>query len=200
MPIRTVTATRYVTPLREGGSLPAIVEADDDGLYVLKFRGAGQGDEGPDRGTRRRRTGARDRPAHSRDRARRARRGACPQRARSRDPGPDPRERRHQPRARLPAGLGHVRSARRTAALGARVVDRLVRRIDRQRRSHGAQREPAGLASRPLADRPRGRAVLPSRLGPSPREQSSAVRHDQGSRAAAVRERPRNRRPTASPR
>src|SRR5690606_21314169 len=40
---RTVTATRYVTPLREGGSLPAVVEADDDGLYVLKFRGAGQG-------------------------------------------------------------------------------------------------------------------------------------------------------------
>jgi hypothetical protein len=41
--LRTVTATRYVTPLREGGSLPAIVEADDDGLYVLKFRGSGQG-------------------------------------------------------------------------------------------------------------------------------------------------------------
>jgi hypothetical protein len=41
--LRTVYATRYVTPLREGGSLPAIVEADDDGLYVLKFRGAGQG-------------------------------------------------------------------------------------------------------------------------------------------------------------
>ena len=41
--LRTVTATRYVTPLREGGSLPGIVEADDDGLYVLKFRGAGQG-------------------------------------------------------------------------------------------------------------------------------------------------------------
>lgn len=40
---RTVTATRYVTPLREGGSLPAIVEADDDGMYVVKFRGAGQG-------------------------------------------------------------------------------------------------------------------------------------------------------------
>src|SRR3712207_5588201 len=43
MKLRTVRATRYVTPLREGGSLPAIVEADDDGLYVLKFRGAGQG-------------------------------------------------------------------------------------------------------------------------------------------------------------
>ncbi|HTV00121.1 MAG TPA: HipA family kinase, partial [Luteitalea sp.] len=42
-PLRTVRVTRYVTPLREGGSLPAIVEADDDGLYVLKFRGAGQG-------------------------------------------------------------------------------------------------------------------------------------------------------------
>lgn len=41
--LRTVRVTRYVTPLREGGSLPAIVEADDDGLYVLKFRGAGQG-------------------------------------------------------------------------------------------------------------------------------------------------------------
>ncbi len=41
--IRTINVTRYVTPLREGGSLPAIVEADDDGLYVLKFRGAGQG-------------------------------------------------------------------------------------------------------------------------------------------------------------
>lgn len=38
MSLRTVIATRYVTPLREGGSLPAIVEADDDGLYVLKFR------------------------------------------------------------------------------------------------------------------------------------------------------------------
>ncbi len=41
--IRTVDVTRYVTPLREGGSLPAIVEADDDFMYVLKFRGAGQG-------------------------------------------------------------------------------------------------------------------------------------------------------------
>jgi hypothetical protein len=39
----SVRATRYVAPLREGGSLPGLVEADDDGLYVLKFRGAGQG-------------------------------------------------------------------------------------------------------------------------------------------------------------
>jgi hypothetical protein len=38
-----LTATRYVTPLKEGGSLPGIVEADNDGTYVMKFRGAGQG-------------------------------------------------------------------------------------------------------------------------------------------------------------
>jgi hypothetical protein len=43
VPLRTVNVTRYVTPLREGGSLPAIAEADDGFLYVLKFRGAGQG-------------------------------------------------------------------------------------------------------------------------------------------------------------
>jgi hypothetical protein len=43
--VKTVYATRYVTPLREGGSLPAIVEGDDDGLYVAKFRGAGQGEK-----------------------------------------------------------------------------------------------------------------------------------------------------------
>ena len=42
-PLRRLDVRRYVTPLREGGSLPAIVEADDDGLYVLKFRGSGQG-------------------------------------------------------------------------------------------------------------------------------------------------------------
>lgn len=41
--IRTVDVTQYIKPLREGGSLPAIVKADDDFLYVLKFRGAGQG-------------------------------------------------------------------------------------------------------------------------------------------------------------
>jgi hypothetical protein len=42
-PLRSVRATRYVTAFREGGSLPGLVEADDDGLYVVKFRGAGQG-------------------------------------------------------------------------------------------------------------------------------------------------------------
>jgi hypothetical protein len=41
--LRMVEAMRYVTPLREGGSFPAVVEADDLGAYVLKFRGAGHG-------------------------------------------------------------------------------------------------------------------------------------------------------------
>src|SRR4051794_16463088 len=41
--LRTVSAIRYVTPLREGGSLPGLIKADNDGLYVVKFRGAGQG-------------------------------------------------------------------------------------------------------------------------------------------------------------
>lgn len=41
--LRTVTATKYLTPFREGGSLPGLVEAEDDGLYVVKFRGAAQG-------------------------------------------------------------------------------------------------------------------------------------------------------------
>ena len=43
MTLRRVVATRYVEALREGGSLPGLMEADDDGLYVTKFRGAGQG-------------------------------------------------------------------------------------------------------------------------------------------------------------
>ena len=44
-PVRTVRATRYVMPFRQGGSVPALVEADDDGLYVVKLRGASQGEK-----------------------------------------------------------------------------------------------------------------------------------------------------------
>jgi len=43
MPLRSVNAVRYITPLREGGSMPALVEADDGQQYVVKMRGAGQG-------------------------------------------------------------------------------------------------------------------------------------------------------------
>ena len=58
-----VTVTRYVTPLREGGSLPAIVEADNLGTYVMKFRGAGQGSARAGRRDHRRRACAPPRPA-----------------------------------------------------------------------------------------------------------------------------------------
>ena len=42
-PMQPVSVTRYVTPLREGGSLPGLMEADDLGMYVVKFHAAGQG-------------------------------------------------------------------------------------------------------------------------------------------------------------
>ena len=90
--MRTVTATRYVTPLREGGSLPALVEADDDGLYVVKFRGAGQGPRALVAELVAGELGARARPAGAGARAGRARRRARPRRARPRDPGPAARE------------------------------------------------------------------------------------------------------------
>src|SRR3712207_4006929 len=114
--LRTVRATRYVTPLREGGSLPALVEADDDGLYVLKFRGAGQGPKAlvaeVVAGELARALGftvprARARRARSRPRARRAR---------SRDPGPAARERRPERRRRLPARRAPVQPGGRPAA------------------------------------------------------------------------------------
>ena len=43
MELRTANVTRYIMPLREGGSLPALAEADDEFKYVVKFRGAGHG-------------------------------------------------------------------------------------------------------------------------------------------------------------
>ena len=67
--LRTVAVTRYVTPLREGGSVPAIVEADDDGMYVLKFRGAGQGPKALIAELVAGEIGARGGPAGARDRA-----------------------------------------------------------------------------------------------------------------------------------
>ena len=88
MHLERIAATRYVTPLREGGSLPALVEADDDGLYVLKFRGAGQGRKAlvaeVVAGELARALGL----ARARARARRARPRARPRRAGPRDPGP----------------------------------------------------------------------------------------------------------------
>ena len=141
--IETVAVTRYVTPLREGGSLPGIVEADDLGTYVCKFRGAGQGlrvlvaevivsglahrlglcDAAAGR--------ARPRPG---DRPLRGRRGG---------PGPAQRQPRTQPRRRLPARRVRLRRRAGDAAdpVGAR--DALARRLHRQRRPHLAQPQPA---------------------------------------------------------
>ena len=108
--LRTVKATRYVVPLREGGSLPAIVEADDLGLYVVKFRGAGQGilaliaellagEIGRALGLR-----VPEIVFMEIDR------GAGPQRAGLRDPAIAEGERGAESRARLSAGVDDVRS------------------------------------------------------------------------------------------
>ena len=164
--LRTVAATRYVTPLREGGSLPAIVEADDDGMYVLKFRGAGQGAEGADR------------------------RAASPARSAAPldlpvpeivlielDPDlartePDPEI---QDLIRASGGLnlaldylpGSVTfdPVTHQPAAAARLCDRLVRCLRHQRRPHRAQHQHADVASPAAPHRSWRGAVFPSRLG-----------------------------------
>ena len=136
--LRDVAATRYVTPLREGGSLPGLLEADDDGLYVTKFRGAGQGVLAlvaevivgelaralgllvPELVTVEIHPGS-------------------PRRARSRDPGSDRGQRRRQSRRRFPAG--RARAAGGTGQpdreLAAEIVwlDALVTNVDRSARN-----------------------------------------------------------------
>ena len=156
-PLRTVRVTRYVTPLREGGSLPAIVEADDDGLYVLKFRGAGQG--------------ARALIAELlAGEIARALGLPVPElvfaeldRELSRTE-PDPEiHALIQDSAGLNLALDYLpgsvmydprRAARRTA--GSRLAHRLVRRVRQQRRSHRAQHQHADVAQAAVADRSRG--------------------------------------------
>ena len=189
--LRTVAVTRYVTPLREGGSVPAIVEADDEGMYVLKFRGAGQGPK------------ALIAELVAGEIARAAGLPVPeivfieldPDLARTEpDPetaGSDPRQRRAQRRARLPAGRRDVRSGRAPPGRAARLCDRVVRRLRHQRRSHRAQHQHAHVASSAPPDRPRRGAVLPSFLGRTTWS-AAAIRFpaDQGSRAAAVRDAP----------
>ena len=190
--LSTVTATRYVTPLREGGSLPAIVEADDFGTYVLKFRGAGQGRKAlvaelvageiarhldllvPEVVL-----------AH-----------LAPELGRS-EPDPEIQDLLKmsagiEPGPRLPARLSRLRPARGAARLRPRLAHRLVRRPGDQRGPHPAQHEPPCLAQPSLAHRPWGFAVLPSQLAgegrydPGGREPAS-VRGRQGPRAASLR-------------
>ena len=181
--MRTVTATRYVTALREGGSLPGLVEADDDGLYVVKFRGAGQGP----------RALVAEWLAGELGRARRPR--AC--RTSSvveLDPAlgdAEPHQeiqdlvraqRRAQSRARLPARRAHVQPRRVDVADGHgprhRGRDRLARRPRDEPRSDGPEPEPARLARADLAHRPRRRALRPPHLARPRRARAAAVRAD----------------------
>jgi hypothetical protein len=122
---RTVRITRYVTPLREGGSLPAIVEPDDGGLYVLKFRGAGQG------------ALALIAELVSGELARALGLSVpelvfaeldliSPDRAGPGDSRADSRQRRPQPGTRLPARLYHLRSRPPANACRSGLADRLT--------------------------------------------------------------------------
>ncbi len=163
--LRTIRATRYVTPLREGGSLPAIVEADDLGLYVLKFRGAGQGplalvaeliagEIGRALGLK-----VPELVLIEVDAA-----------LGRNEPDEEIRElaegqRRPQPRSRLSSRLHHVRSRGRRHSRGALAsqavwFDAFVTNVDRTARNT----QSAVLAQNALLHRPRRRAVLPSRL------------------------------------
>ena len=176
-PLRTVTATRYVTPLREGGSLPALVEADDDGLYVLKFRGAGQGPKALVAelvgGEIARALG----PARARDRPHRARSRAGARRARPGDPGSHPRQRGPErrrwtscpARCRSTPGAGDRRPTRRSRRTSCGST-RCVTNVDRTPRNPNLLR----LARAHLAHRPRRGAVPPARrAGPGCRTRAA---------------------------
>ena len=157
-PYATVRATRYATPLREGGSLPGVVEADDDGMYVVKFRGAGQGVKALVAeiivGELARAVGLNVPEIVLVDVDPVLGAGG----ARPRDPGAD--------RGLgglnvgldfLPGALAYDSGVRGLARAGR--PDRLARRADAEHRPHAAQPEPARLARAAVADRPRRRAV-----------------------------------------
>ena len=196
--LRRVRATRYVTAFREGGSLPGLVEADDDGLYVVKFRGAGQGPEGARRGVARRRDRAGARAARAGPRSRGPRPGDRGIRAARGGPRPARGERRHQSRGRLPAGIDHVQRGRRPGhgrRLGGR--RRLVRRLHDEPGPDAEEHQPARLARPNLADRPRRRALHPPRLERPGRTCSAAVRANRASTCCCRSPRPSSTRPSA---
>ena len=187
MTIERLAGVRYVVPLREGGSLPAVVETDRRRAYVVKFRGAGQGAKaliaellaaraGPALGL--------PVPAAGHRRPRRRLRQS---RAGPGDPGHPARQRRRQLRARLPARRARLRSRRRA---------RRRARPGRRRSSGSTPSSPTSTAPRAtrtccvwqraaLADRPRRRAVLPPPLAGLGGARPVAVPADRGPRAAA---------------
>ena len=194
--LRTVTATRYVMALREGGSLPGLVEADDDGMYVMKFRGAGQG------------PGALVAEVVAGELARALGMPVPelvvatlePELARA-EPDPEIQE---LAQASVGANLGvdflpgraavHVRRGGQPRPRDRR-RHRLVRRADHQRRPHAPQPQPARVAPPHLADRPRRRVLPPARrraagrLGPGPLPPHPRPRADRGRRTDRRRRR-----------
>ena len=164
--LRTINATRYVTPFREGGSLPALVEADDLGLYVLKFHGAGQGPLAlwPPRSS----------PAKS------GARWGCkvPELVLMEvDAALGRNEPDYEIRELLRASVGLNLGGRFSARVGdvrpcggrprgrrSGIRRRLVRCLRDEYRPHGAQSESALLAQIDLLHRPWSRALFPSRL------------------------------------
>ena len=186
--LRNLIATRYLTPLREGGSLPAVVEADDGELYVMKFLGAGQGAEALIgelvSGEIARVLGLRVpeivfltlEPAFGQSEPNAEIRGLL--------------------RASiglnlglryLPQAFGFNPVLPAPACWGAGINHRVAGRLCDERRSHVAQHQFAGLAARVVADRPRRDPLLPPQLGELGVSQPLRVPADQGSRAAALR-------------
>ena len=164
--LRTVRCLRYVTPLREGGSLPAIVEADDDGMYVVKFRGAGQGPKAL----------VAELIASGIGRALGL---PVPETVLVElDPAlgmaePDPEIQELLERsAGLNVGLDYLPGSLALGApVGAGVSPELAAEVVwfdaylHECRPHAAQPEPAALAPQPMADRPRRGDLHPARLG-----------------------------------
>ena len=186
-PLPRVAAVRYVTPLREGGSVPALVEADDGKLYVVKMRGAGQGARvliaeliagrlGQALGLRVPALAlvdvdaalARSEPDTEIQDILRASAGA--------EPGPGPPRRR----ADLRPGRAPAARRRRRVARGA------ARHVHHQRRPHRAQPESAVVARRAGADRSRRRALLAARLGRQPGGGAARARVSAGARPRAL--------------
>ena len=184
---RTVEVTRYVTPLREGSSLPALVEADDGADYVVKFRGAGHGEKALVAellvGEIGRLLGL-----------------PVPELVLAVLPESIARGESHDEirdllgwSIGLNVGLAFVRGAgcrphahaAGRARLGGRC--RLVRRPDDQPGPHAAQREPHRRARALVAHRPRFGALRPSRLDRSRRARPTAVRTGRRSRPPPLR-------------
>ena len=191
--LERVAATRYVTPLREGGSLPGLVEADDDGIYVLKFRGAGQGVK------------VLVAEILVTELARAARDPGAPAR---RSSTLDAQIAKYEADEEvqdllnasiglnlgvdfLPGSFGYDGSVPPPEDVAA--AHRLAGCAHRQRRPHLEQPEPAALAPPHVGDRPRRRALLPPRLA-EPRTRPGPVR-----RAALRRLHPRAARGRGGP-